>query len=616
MPPNAAFALTESPPDPEVLLKSVFGHDRFRGQQRAIIERVIGGGDAIVLMPTGGGKSATYQLAALCRPGLGIVVSPLIALMRDQVEALRQAGVRAAAFNSSISQDEYRETMRAIDSGTLDLLYVAPERLLMDGFLTMLDRIRLSVFAIDEAHCVSQWGHDFRKEYTGLGILADRYPGVPRMALTATADSETRADIRKHLRLENAREFVDSFDRPNIRYAIVPKIEPKQQLLAFVKARPGQSGIVYAMSRARVDETAEWLRGHGVQALAYHAGMTPPIRQKHQDAFLRQEGLVLVATIAFGMGIDKPDVRFVAHLDLPSSVEAYYQETGRAGRDGLHADAWLAYGSGDVVFRRRMIDESAAPDAVKRVERGKLEALLGICETVDCRRNALLSYFGEARAEPCGNCDSCLAPVETWDGTLAARKAVSAAMRVGQRFGAGHLIDILRGVETEKTARFDHHNLPTFGVGKDLSQKEWQSAFRQLIAIGVFDVDHNQFGALKPTELGRAVMRGERPVRLRRDMAAATKAALKKLTAKTPSGPPMELNAAGAALYEALKAERSRLAKEQAVPAYVVFHDSTLADMAARKPRTPDDLALISGVGQRKIEKYGAAFLAVVREHG
>jgi ATP-dependent DNA helicase RecQ len=508
--------------------------------------------------------------------------------------------------------------MRAIQDGTLDLLYVAPERLLMDGFLAMLDRLTLALFAIDEAHCVSQWGHDFRKDYTGLGILADRYPGVPRMALTATADTETRADIRTHLRLQDAVEFVDSFDRPNIRYTIVPKLEPKQQLLAFIKAHPGDSGIVYAMSRARVDETAEWLRGHGLQALAYHAGMPPATRQAHQDAFLRQEGLVLVATIAFGMGIDKPDVRFVAHLDLPSSVEAYYQETGRAGRDGLPADAWLAYGAGDVVFRRRMIDESAAPDLVKRVERAKLEALLGICETVDCRRNALLSYFGEARATPCGNCDSCIAPVETWDGTLAARKAVSAALRAGQRFGAGHLIDILRGTETEKTARFDHHNLPTFGVGKDLSQKEWHAVFRQLITIGVFDVDHASFGALRATELGRAVMRGERPVRLRRDTAAATRTALRKIVAKERGSTPTSLDSSGARLYDALRAERARLAKEQGVPAYVVFHDSTLAEMAVRKPRTPADLALISGIGQRKVEKYGATFLAVIDQaaHG
>ncbi len=611
--PSIAPAET-APPDPEALLKRVFGHDRFRGNQRAIIDRVVAGGDAIVLMPTGGGKSATFQLSALCRPGVGVVVSPLIALMRDQVEALRQMGVSAAALNSSIEPEEYRATLRAIRSGKLDLLYVAPERLLMDSFLDMLDDMRIALFAIDEAHCVSQWGHDFRKEYTGLHILKTRYPGVPRMALTATADARTRADIRDHLALHEAEEFVASFDRPNVRYTIVSKVEPKQQLLAFIRAHKGDSGIVYAMSRARVEETAAWLASHGIEARPYHAGMPPSARQANQDAFLRQDGLVLVATIAFGMGIDKPDVRFVAHLDLPSSVEAYYQETGRAGRDGLPSDAWMAYGSADVVFRRRMIDEGEAPDAVKRVERAKLDALLGICETADCRRNALLAYFGEARSEPCGNCDCCLAPAETWDGTLPARKAVSAALRSGQRFGAGHLIDILRGTNTEKIARFGHDTLPTFGVGADLSQKEWQSVFRQLVAQGLFDVDHAGFGALKATELGRAVMRGERPVRLRRDNSAATKAALKKAVAKQRGQAPADLDAPSSRLYDALRAERGRLAREQGVPAYVVFHDATLVEMAARKPRSAEDLALISGIGQRKIEQYGAAFLAVVRE--
>jgi len=599
--------------DPLDILHRVFGHKAFRGHQAEIVSHVVAGGDAIVLMPTGGGKSMCYQIPSLCRDGVGVVVSPLIALMRDQVESLRQAGIRAAALNSSLTDQERASVRADLRAGRLDLLYVAPERLTLPSFLELLDGAKIALFAIDEAHCVSQWGHDFRPEYMRLDLLAERFPGVPRLALTATADPQTREDIRRRLKLDGARLFISSFDRPNIRYAIALKDDPRRQLLTFIRGRhPGASGIVYCLSRAKVEDTAAWLCAQGVEALPYHAGLDAAIRRRNQDAFLKTEGVVLVATIAFGMGIDKPDVRFVAHLDLPGSLEAFYQETGRAGRDGLPAETLLLYGMQDLVLRQRMIDESEAPADVKRVERAKLDALLGICETAGCRRQALLSHFGETLAAPCGNCDTCLEPVEAWDGTVAAQKALSAILRTGQRFGVGHLVDVLTGVENEKILRMGHDGLPTFGVGKELNRKEWGSVFRQLVALGLVEVAHDSYGALRPTEAARPVLRGERPVTLRRDPSATVRRDLRRLTRKRADGPAEDLDADTARLFDALRAERGRLAREQGVPPYIIFHDSTLLALASRKPRTLIDLADIPGMGQKKMELYGQTFLTVL----
>ncbi|MDP2151172.1 DNA helicase RecQ [Parvibaculum sp.] len=595
-------------PHPERVLKEIFGLPSFRGQQGEIIEHVVGGGDAVVLLPTGAGKSLCYQIPALCRAGVAVVVSPLIALMRDQVEALRQSGVRAAALNSTLTPEEARGIRDALTEGELDLLYVTPERLAGDGFISLLSRVPLALFAIDEAHCISQWGHDFRPEYLQLAKLKERFPDVPRLALTATADPQTRDDLIHRLQLDDARIFSASFDRPNIRYTIVRKDNAKSQLRDFLRAHEGASGIVYCLSRKKVEETAEWLTAQGILALPYHAGLDRAIRDKHQDAFLKDEGPVLVATIAFGMGIDKPDVRFVAHLDLPSSIEAYYQETGRAGRDGLPSDAWMAWGMSDVSLRRRMIDEGASPESVKQVERAKLDALLHVCETATCRRQALLAHFGESHEGGCGNCDACLTPAEMWDGTEAARKALSAIYRTGQRFGAGHLIDILRGNKTEKVERSRHDDLPTFGVGKDLDQKSWQSVFRQLAARGIISIDHTAYGALKLEESARSVLQGQQPVELRRDPVSRRR----QRTASAAASADLVASPEEEALFQALRAERLRLAREQGVPPYVIFHDTSLREMARRRPASVEDMTEIPGVGGAKIARYGEAFLAVI----
>jgi ATP-dependent DNA helicase RecQ len=588
-------------------LHTVFGLPAFRGAQEEVIDRVIGGGDAIVLMPTGGGKSLCYQLPSLCRPGVGIVVSPLIALMRNQVAAMRQLGLNAAALNSSMGMAEKVEVYGQLRAGALDLLYVAPERLMMPDLIETLQDVEIALFAIDEAHCVSQWGHDFRPEYMQLGALAGLFPGIPRIALTATADVQSREDIRRRLRLDEAQMFVSSFDRPNIRYSIVPKAAPRTQLLTFLKAHEGESGIVYCLSRNTVDGTAAALQAAGLRALPYHAGLPAEVRSANQDAFIKEEGLVLVATVAFGMGIDKPDIRFVVHHDLPGSLEAFYQETGRAGRDGMPSETLLLYGVSDVVSRRNMIDQTNSPEDVKRIERGKLESLVSICETVSCRRQAILAHFGEVMAEPCGNCDNCLTPAATWDATTPARKALSAVLRTGQRFGAEHITDVLLGEATEKVVRFGHDKLPTFGIGTELDKKGWRAVIRQLIAQGYLMADAEAFGGLKTTALTPPLLKGEITLMLREQPTA--KASRTRLS-RAPVA--VALAPAESGLFERLRAERSRLATEQNIPPFIIFHDTTLAAIAEAKPTSLEALAEIPGMGKTKLERYGQIVLQTV----
>ncbi len=595
------------------LLGRVFGYDRFRGQQAQIIEHVIAGGDGLVLMPTGGGKSLCYQIPALVRQGAAVVVSPLIALMRDQVAALRQLGVRAAFLNSTLTAREAHDVEARLRAGGIDLLYVAPERLLGDRTLALLGEVDLALFAIDEAHCVSQWGHDFRPEYLQLAALGERFPGVPRLALTATADEPTRREIVERLALAGARMFIGGFDRPNIRYRVVPKQSPREQLARLVDTEHrDHAGIVYCLSRRRVEETAEWLRGRGINARPYHAGLGAAERSAAQDAFVRGEGVVIVATIAFGMGIDKPDVRFVAHLDLPRSVEAYYQETGRAGRDGLPATAWMAYGLQDMIALRQMVESSEADAARKRIEIRKLDAMLGYCELATCRRRALLAYFGETPPERCGNCDNCLQPPESWDATEAAQQALSCVYRTGQRFGAGYVIDVLRGKDDERIRRFRHDRLPTFGIGADLDGGRWRSIVRQLVARGLLSVDVDGYGSLRLTPAARPVLRGEARVELRRD---ARQPAARRGARETGDRVRSVLRPGNQALFDALRARRRELAESQGVPPYVIFHDASLVEMAERQPRSLAEFAEIPGVGAAKLERYGTMFLDIIGAH-
>jgi ATP-dependent DNA helicase RecQ len=606
---------SDAAPDALAVLNAVFGLPGFRGSQEQIVRHVTEGGNCLVLMPTGGGKSLCYQLPSLLRDGCGIVVSPLIALMRDQVAGLTEAGVKAAVLNSTLSFDEANDVERRLLAGDLDLLYVAPERLLTPRCLSLLGRAKIALFAIDEAHCVSQWGHDFRPEYIGLSAIVERFPEVPRIALTATADELTRKEIVVRLGLDDAPQFVASFDRPNIKYEIVDKQNAPAQLKAFIRERhAGDAGIVYCLSRAKVEDTAEALTKAGIAALPYHAGLDASVRARHQDRFINEDGVVIVATIAFGMGIDKPDVRFVAHLDLPKSIEAYYQETGRAGRDGKPSSAWMAYGLSDIVQQRRMIDESTGADAFKRASVGKLDALVGLAETTGCRRSRLLGYFGETPATGnCGNCDNCLSPPLLRDGKVAAQKLLSCAYRTGQRFGAMHLIDVLIGRLTEKVKQFGHDRLSVFGIGRELNEKQWRAVLRQLVAMGHLEADSEAFGALKLTESARGVLKGETEVMLReqtsgRDRPSRAKSRRGDLTPQ-PAGRGPAVNAD---LLGILRVWRSEVARKRGVPAYVVLHDATIDGIAASRPTTAEQLRDIPGIGDKKLERYGRELIALV----
>lgn len=600
--------------NPLNVLKEVFGYSNFRGEQEAVIEQLLSGRDAMVLMPTGGGKSLCFQIPSMLRSGTGIVVSPLIALMQDQVAALRIQGVSVAFLNSSLSYAEVQEIEAQLLRGELDMLYVAPERLCQERMLSLLHQIDIALFAIDEAHCVSQWGHDFRPEYIQLSLLHEQFPQVPRIALTATADESTRKEIISRLDLVNARLFLSSFDRPNIRYRVTQKNNARQQLLSFINTEhAGDAGIVYCLSRKKVDETAFWLNEQGIEALPYHAGLSAQVREKHQEQFIRQDGIVIVATVAFGMGIDKPDVRYVAHLDLPKSIESYYQETGRAGRDGLAADAWMVYGLQDVIKLRQMLSSSEANEQIKQLEQRKLEAMLGFCEVISCRRASLLGYFGEQQEEDCGNCDNCLEPVESWEGTTEAQKALSCVFRTGQRFGVSYLIDVLRGKLTPRIEQFRHNEVSTFGIGQELSEVQWRSVFRQLMARGLIAVDMDGFGSLRLTEDSRPVLRGEASIYFRKDV-VRKKYSNKKTARRKRSGQYDDYAANGAnpELWDALRKKRTELAQEQGVPAYIIFHDATLMEMMEYHPKTLHEFAQINGVGASKLEKYADDFLEVL----
>lgn len=591
------------------LLKDVFGYSSFRGQQADIINELTEGRDALVLMPTGGGKSLCYQIPAMLREGVGIIVSPLIALMQDQVDAMQQLGVHAAFLNSTLSPDEQATIEQQLQDDQLDLLYIAPERLVQARTINLLHSVKLSLFAIDEAHCVSQWGHDFRADYLALGMLHEQFPHVPRVALTATADSRTKQEIIQRLALDTAQAFVSGFDRPNIRYAIANKTSPRKQLLAFLQTRRGEAGIVYCLSRKKVEDTSAWLSAQGYHALPYHAGLSPQMRETHQTRFLREDGVIIVATIAFGMGIDKPDVRFVAHLDLPKSIEAYYQETGRAGRDGQPSEAWMIYGLQDVVRLQQMQSGSDSNEQFKRSERHKLDAMLGLCEVTSCRRQVLLNYFDDKAPDKCGNCDNCQIPPETWDASEAAQKVLSAVYRSGQRFGVVHIIDILTGKETEKVLQHQHQVLSTFGIGTDIGEAQWRSVIRQLVVRGLLRVDIEGYSAIQLTDACRPVLRGEQSLFLRYDDVKAPTSKGSKSRTKEAVLPEHQQ------LWEDLRACRKRIADENNVPPYVVFHDATLKEMLDQRPMSRMDLLTITGVGQSKLDKFGNEFIEVICQH-
>lgn len=601
---------------PRQVLKTVYGYDRFRPKQEEIVERLVRGENALLIMPTGGGKSLCYQIPAMLRPGTGIVISPLISLMQDQVEALRQLGVQTAFLNSSLSRREQRAVEQQLLDGRLDLLYVAPERLMTDGFQDLLAQVEIALFAVDEAHCISQWGHDFRPEYLQLTEIRTRFPDVPVIAVTATADAPTQRDILKRLRLRTEDLFVTGFDRPNIRYTVEVKRNPKQQLWRFLEEHRDEAGIIYCLSRQKCEDVAAWLNEQGREAVPYHAGLTNRQREENQDRFLREEGLVVVATVAFGMGIDKPNVRFVAHLDVPKNMEGYYQETGRAGRDGLPAEAWMLYSLGDVVMMRKMLDASEADRKHKWALQHKLNAIIGFCETAECRRQVILRYFGEEYDAPCGNCDNCLNPVETWDGTVAAQMLFSCIHRTGQRFGASYVINVLLGKEDDRIRRFGHHRLPTFGVGRQVSENEseWRSVLRQLVAADYVRVDVDGYGGLRLTPACGPVLKGERDVLLRKDPLPVKKKK-KKERARSVAEVSLPETPSEQALFAALRDRRLALAREQGVPPYVIFHDATLAAMVQHRPTTREALARLPGVGEVKLERYGDAFLEVIARH-